>query len=59
MCLPAEDPLEDQADFQFIPSHVELLGDRAKDCELSVSMEKAGLEERGQRTLSYVLFRCV
>lgn len=59
MCVCAEDPLEDQADFLFIPRHLELLGDRAKDCDITVSMEKTGLEDRGQYTLSYVLFRCV
>lgn len=59
MCLPTEYPLQDQADFQFIPRNMELLGDQAKDCDLTVSMEKAGLEDRRQYTLSYVLFRCV
>ncbi|XP_008282511.1 BLOC-2 complex member HPS3 isoform X3 [Stegastes partitus] len=49
------DYLED--DFLFIPGHVELLGDRAKDCEIPVSIEKTGLEDRGQYALSYVLFR--
>lgn len=55
----AEDPLEDQADFLFIPGHQELLGDCAKGCDISISIEKTGLEGRGQYTLSYVLFRCV
>lgn len=55
----AEDPLEDQADFLFVPRHLELLGDQAKDCDITVSIEKTGLEDRGQYTLSYVLFRCV
>ncbi|XP_047444103.1 Hermansky-Pudlak syndrome 3 protein isoform X2 [Mugil cephalus] len=51
------DYLEDQADFLLIPRHQELLGDRAKDCDIPVSIEKTGLEERGQYTLSYILFR--
>uniref|UniRef100_A0A3B4Y2D9 HPS3 biogenesis of lysosomal organelles complex 2 subunit 1 n=1 Tax=Seriola lalandi dorsalis TaxID=1841481 RepID=A0A3B4Y2D9_SERLL len=38
--------------------HQELLGDRAKDCDIPVSIEKTGLEDKGQYTLSYVLFRC-
>ncbi|XP_034386846.1 Hermansky-Pudlak syndrome 3 protein isoform X3 [Cyclopterus lumpus] len=52
------DHLEDQADFQVLPRHQELLGDRAKDCDIPVSVEKTGLEDStGQCTLSYVLFR--
>ncbi|KAM6938493.1 BLOC-2 complex member HPS3 isoform 3-T4 [Lycodopsis pacificus] len=52
------DHLEDQADFQVLPRHQELLGDRAKDCDIPVSIEKTGLEDSaGQYTLSYVLFR--
>ncbi|XP_053178915.1 Hermansky-Pudlak syndrome 3 protein [Scomber japonicus] len=51
------DYLEDQADFLLLPKHGELLGDRAKDCDIPVSIEKTGLEDRGQYTLSYVLFR--
>lgn len=54
-----EDLLEDQTDFLFIPRHQELLGDRAKDCDIKVSIEKTGLEDKEQCTLSYVLFRCV
>lgn len=55
----AADHLEDQADFLLLPRHQELLGDRAKDCDIPVSIEKTGLEDRGQYALSYVLFRCV
>ncbi|KAK2835160.1 hypothetical protein Q5P01_015644 [Channa striata] len=51
------DDLEDQTDFLLIPRHQELLGDRAQDCDIAVSIEKTGLEDRGQYTLSYVLFR--
>ncbi|XP_035509465.1 Hermansky-Pudlak syndrome 3 protein [Morone saxatilis] len=51
------DHLEDQADFLLLPRHQELLGDRAKDCDIPVTIEKTGLEDRGQYTLSYVLFR--
>ncbi|KAM9358556.1 BLOC-2 complex member HPS3 isoform 2-T2 [Symphorus nematophorus] len=54
---PNKDHLEDQADFLVLPRHQELLGDRAKDCDIPVSIEKTGLEDRGQYTLSYVLFR--
>lgn len=58
-CVCADDYLEDQADFLIVPRHQELLGARAKECDISVSIEKTGLEDRGQYTLSYVLFRCV
>lgn len=58
VCVCAEDHLEDQSDFLVVQRHQELLGDRAKDCDISVSIEKTGLEDRGQYTLSYVLFRC-
>ncbi|XP_022053626.2 Hermansky-Pudlak syndrome 3 protein isoform X1 [Acanthochromis polyacanthus] len=51
------DYLEDDIDFLLIPRHVELLGDRAKDCDIPVSIEKTGLEDREQYALSYVLFR--
>ncbi|XP_067369112.1 Hermansky-Pudlak syndrome 3 protein isoform X2 [Channa argus] len=51
------DDLEDQTDFLLIPRHQELLGDRAQDCDIPVSIEKTGLEDAGQYTLSYVLFR--
>ncbi|XP_078114534.1 BLOC-2 complex member HPS3 isoform X1 [Sander vitreus] len=52
------DDLEDQADFLVLQRHQELLGDRAKDCDIPVSIEKTGLEDStGQYTLSYVLFR--
>ncbi|XP_059197814.1 Hermansky-Pudlak syndrome 3 protein isoform X2 [Centropristis striata] len=50
--------LEDQVDFLMLPRHQELLGDRAKDCDIPVNIEKTGLEDStGQYTLSYVLFR--
>lgn len=58
-CFCAADDFEDQTDFLLIPSHQELLGDRAKDCEISVCIEQTGLEDRGHYVLSYVLFRCV
>ncbi|KAM4628808.1 BLOC-2 complex member HPS3 isoform 2-T2 [Polymixia lowei] len=51
------DDFEDPADFFLLPRHQELLGDRAGDCGLSVTMEKTGLEDRGRYTLSYVLYR--
>ncbi|XP_072245089.1 BLOC-2 complex member HPS3 isoform X2 [Leuresthes tenuis] len=52
----AADYLEDQSDFLLVPRHQELLGNRAKDCDIPVSIEKTGLD-RGQYALSYVLFR--
>lgn len=58
MCVLAGHP-EDQSDFLLIPPHQELLGDRAKDCDITVSVENTGLEDKKQYTLSYVLFRCV
>ncbi|KAL6108348.1 hps3 [Pungitius sinensis] len=52
------DHLEDPVDFQVLPIHQELLGDRAKECDIAVSVEKTSLEDsKGQYTLSYVLFR--
>ncbi|XP_060890327.1 Hermansky-Pudlak syndrome 3 protein isoform X2 [Labrus mixtus] len=51
------EPPEDQADFLVVSIHQELLGERAKDCDIPVSIEKTGLEDRGQYTLTYVLFR--
>ncbi|KAM4738762.1 BLOC-2 complex member HPS3 isoform 2-T2 [Anableps anableps] len=48
---------EDQSDFLLIPKHQELLGDRARDCDVPVSIEQTGLEDRRHYTLSYVLFR--
>ncbi|XP_061540373.1 Hermansky-Pudlak syndrome 3 protein isoform X3 [Phycodurus eques] len=54
---PKDDQAEDQADFLLLPRHQELLGERAKNCDISVSIEKTGLEDRGQNTVSYVLFR--
>ncbi|XP_058495268.1 Hermansky-Pudlak syndrome 3 protein isoform X1 [Solea solea] len=52
-----DDYLEDQADLLLIPRQQELLGDQARNCDISVSIEKTGLEDKGQYTLSYVLFR--
>lgn len=58
LCLWTED-FEDPTDFFVLPRHVELLGEQAKNCDIPVSVEKTGLEDRGQYTVSYVLFRCV
>ncbi|XP_061680263.1 Hermansky-Pudlak syndrome 3 protein isoform X2 [Syngnathoides biaculeatus] len=54
---PKKDQSEDQADFLLLPRHQELLGERAKDCDIPIIIEKTGLEDRGQNTVSYVLFR--
>lgn len=51
------DEIEDQTDFFVLPRHVELLGDRAKNCDIPVTIEKTGLEDKGQYIVSYVLFR--
>lgn len=56
-CVCAADHLEDQTDFLVLQRNQELLGDRAKDCDIPVNIEKTGLEDIGQYTLSYVLFR--
>uniref|UniRef100_A0A3Q2YTZ5 HPS3 biogenesis of lysosomal organelles complex 2 subunit 1 n=1 Tax=Hippocampus comes TaxID=109280 RepID=A0A3Q2YTZ5_HIPCM len=50
---------EDQIDFLLLPRHQELLGERAANCDIPVSIEKTALEDSGQNTFSYVLFRCV
>lgn len=59
VCVCAADYLEEQGDFLLIPRHQELLGDRAKDGGIPVSIENTGLEDGGRYVLSYVLFRCV
>ncbi|XP_072294219.1 BLOC-2 complex member HPS3 [Eucyclogobius newberryi] len=48
---------EEQTDFFVLPRHQELLGERAKSCDVHVSVEKTGLEDGGQCAVSYVLFR--
>ncbi|KAK7888613.1 hypothetical protein WMY93_024173 [Mugilogobius chulae] len=54
--LKSDDP-EEQTDFFVMPRHQELLGDRAISCDIPVSVEKTGLEDRGHYSVSYVLFR--
>uniref|UniRef100_A0A1A7W9Q6 Hermansky-Pudlak syndrome 3 n=1 Tax=Iconisemion striatum TaxID=60296 RepID=A0A1A7W9Q6_9TELE len=51
------DYLEDQSDFLMVPRHQELLGNRAKDCDMEVAIENTGLEDGRRYTKSYVLFR--
>ncbi|XP_015247536.1 PREDICTED: Hermansky-Pudlak syndrome 3 protein isoform X2 [Cyprinodon variegatus] len=51
------DHQEDQVDFLLIPKHQELLGDRAKECDIPINIEQTGMEESRHYTLSYVLFR--
>ena len=43
------------------PRHQELLGDRARDCGLVVTLEYTGMEAetRGIFTISYLLYRSV
>ncbi|XP_059922179.1 Hermansky-Pudlak syndrome 3 protein isoform X3 [Gadus macrocephalus] len=48
---------EDPGDFLVLQRHQELLGERARDCGVSVTIEKTGMEETGQYTLSFVLYR--
>uniref|UniRef100_A0A096LPR8 HPS3 biogenesis of lysosomal organelles complex 2 subunit 1 n=1 Tax=Poecilia formosa TaxID=48698 RepID=A0A096LPR8_POEFO len=48
---------EEQSDFLLVPKHQELLGDRAGACDVPVSVEQTGLEDRRRYTLSYLLFR--
>ncbi|XP_029904633.1 BLOC-2 complex member HPS3 isoform X2 [Myripristis murdjan] len=52
-----QNPVDDPTEFLLLPRHQELLGDRARDCGLTVTMEKTGLEDRGHYKVSYVLFR--
>ncbi|XP_061739816.1 Hermansky-Pudlak syndrome 3 protein isoform X4 [Nerophis ophidion] len=54
---PRNDQADDQTDFLLIPRHQELLGERAKDCNVPITMEKTGLEDGGRNSFSYVLFR--
>uniref|UniRef100_A0A8C8H7Z9 Hermansky-Pudlak syndrome 3 protein n=1 Tax=Oncorhynchus tshawytscha TaxID=74940 RepID=A0A8C8H7Z9_ONCTS len=51
----------DQDDFFIFPKHQELLGDRAKDCGVKVSLEWTGMESeaRGILAITYILYRCV
>ncbi|RVE73638.1 hypothetical protein OJAV_G00033220 [Oryzias javanicus] len=51
------EPLQDQEDFLLIPRHQELLGGKAKDCDILVTIENTGLENQAQYQLSYILFR--
>uniref|UniRef100_A0A8C7GA23 HPS3 biogenesis of lysosomal organelles complex 2 subunit 1 n=2 Tax=Oncorhynchus kisutch TaxID=8019 RepID=A0A8C7GA23_ONCKI len=49
----------DQDDFFIFPKHQELLGDRAKDCGVKVSLEWTGMESeaRGILAITYILYR--
>uniref|UniRef100_A0A096LR47 HPS3 biogenesis of lysosomal organelles complex 2 subunit 1 n=1 Tax=Poecilia formosa TaxID=48698 RepID=A0A096LR47_POEFO len=49
--------IKEQSDFLLVPKHQELLGDRAGACDVPVSVEQTGLEDRRRYTLSYLLFR--
>uniref|UniRef100_A0A8C6SNN8 HPS3 biogenesis of lysosomal organelles complex 2 subunit 1 n=1 Tax=Neogobius melanostomus TaxID=47308 RepID=A0A8C6SNN8_9GOBI len=51
------DDVEEQNDFFVLPRHLELLGDQAKNCDIPVSIEQTGLEDKQQYTVSYVLFK--
>ncbi|XP_054913676.1 Hermansky-Pudlak syndrome 3 protein isoform X3 [Poeciliopsis prolifica] len=53
----SEDYSEEQSDFLLVPKHQELLGDRARTCDVPVSVEQTGLEDGRRYTLSYLLFR--
>ena len=53
------DPGEDPGDFLVLQRHQELLGERARDCGVSMTIEKTGMEDTGQYTLSFVLYRWV
>ncbi|XP_023195982.1 Hermansky-Pudlak syndrome 3 protein isoform X2 [Xiphophorus maculatus] len=53
----SEDYPEEQSDFLLVPKHQELLGDGARTCDVPVSVEQTGLEDRRHYTLSYLLFR--
>lgn len=55
--FPSDEQLEEHSDFLVVPRHQELLGDRAKECDIHVSMEKTSLEDGRHYLLSYVLFR--
>lgn len=48
---------EEQSDFLLVPKHQELLGDRARECDIPVDVEQTGLEDGRRYTLSHVLFR--
>uniref|UniRef100_A0A3Q0T840 HPS3 biogenesis of lysosomal organelles complex 2 subunit 1 n=1 Tax=Amphilophus citrinellus TaxID=61819 RepID=A0A3Q0T840_AMPCI len=54
----SSDYLEDQGDFLLVPRHQELLGDRAKDGGIPVSIENTGLEDGGRYELSYFFQGC-
>ncbi|XP_029564024.1 BLOC-2 complex member HPS3 isoform X2 [Salmo trutta] len=49
----------DQDDFFIFPKHQELLGDRAKDCGVKVSLEWTGMESEagGNLIITYILYR--
>ncbi|XP_020330351.1 BLOC-2 complex member HPS3 isoform X1 [Oncorhynchus kisutch] len=49
----------DHDDFFIFPKHQELLGDRAKDCGVKISLEWTGMESeaRGNFIITYILYR--
>ncbi|XP_064792177.1 Hermansky-Pudlak syndrome 3 protein isoform X4 [Oncorhynchus masou masou] len=49
----------DHDDFFIFPKHQELLGDRAKDCGVKISLEWTGMESeaRGNLIITYILYR--
>lgn len=42
------------------PKHLEMLGDNAKDCGVSLSLERTGMETEASNNMvvTYILYRC-
>lgn len=54
-----QSPIESD-DFFVFPKHLEMLGDKAKDCGVSLSLEWTGMEAEasGNMGVTYLLYRC-
>lgn len=54
-----QSPLESD-DFFVLPKHLEMLGDKAKDCGVSLSLEWTGMETEASDNVgfTYILYRC-
>lgn len=54
-----QSPLESD-DFFVFPKHLEMLGEKAKDCGVSLSLEWTGMETEASDTMgvTYILYRC-
>lgn len=54
-----QSPIESE-DFFMFPKHLEMLGDNAKDCGVSLSLERTVMEPEASDNMvvTYILYRC-